>query len=128
MTTQDERQGDGWITFAMVMIGFLGAANVLEAIVALTNSKFFVQDAVFVFSDLRTWGWMVLALGIAQLAAAWSLGSRQEWARWFAIGVAACNAVGQLAFLPAYPFWAVSLFAVDIFVIYALCMYGSRRA
>ena len=88
-----------------------------------------MQNAVFVFSDLGDlgvdgpWRW-----SSPKLAAAWSLGSRQEWARWFAIGVAACNAVGQLAFLPAYPFWAVSLFAVDIFVIYALCMYGSRRA
>ena len=123
-----ERAGDGWITFAMVMLAFLGFANVLDGIVALTRSKFYVEDAVFVFSDLRTWAWIVLALGALQLLAAAALGAGRQWARWFAIAVAAINALGQLAFVPAYPFWALSLFAVDIFVIYALCMYGGRRA
>ncbi len=122
-----ETQGDGWVTFAMVMLAFAGIVNVLDGIVAVTQSKFFVQDAVFVFSDLKTWGWIVLLLGALQLLAAWSIGSGQTWARWFAIFVAAVNAIGQLAWVPAYPVWALAIFAVDILIIYALTVYAPRR-
>jgi hypothetical protein len=122
-----ETRGDGWVTFAMVMLAFAGIVNVLDGIVALTQSKVFVQDAVFVFSDLNTWGWIVLLLGALQLFAAWSIGSGQTWARWFAIFVAGVNAIGQLAWVPAYPVWALAIFAVDILIIYALTVYAPRR-
>jgi hypothetical protein len=111
----------------MVMLAFAGIVNVRDGIVALTQSKFYVQDAVYVFSDLNTWGWIVLLLGALQLLAAWSIGSGQTWARWFAIVVAAVNAIGQLAWVPAYPVWALAIFAVDILIIYALTVYAPRR-
>jgi hypothetical protein len=41
--------------------------------------------------------------------------------------VAAVNAIGQLFFLPAFPFWALTMFAVDILIIYALAVYGGSR-
>jgi hypothetical protein len=28
---------------------------------------------------------------------------------------------------PAYPFWSLCVFAIDLLVIYALAMYGNRR-
>ena len=32
----------------------------------------------------------------------------------------------QLLMIPAYPFWSLSIFAVDILAIYGLVAYGSR--
>lgn len=121
-----ETRGDGWVTFAMVMIALAGIINVLDGIVALTQSKVYVQDAVFIFSDLNTWAWIVLLLGALQLIAAVSIGSGQTWARWFAIFAVSVNAIGQLAWVPAYPVWALALFAVDILIIYALTAYAGR--
>ena len=119
--------GDGWITFAMVMIGLAGAVNVLDGIVGLTRSQFYAENAVFVFSDLKTWAWIVLILGALQLLAVAALGKGRQWARWFAIAVAAVNAVGQLAWVPAYPVIALAIFAVDILIIYGLTVYGDRE-
>jgi hypothetical protein len=37
------------------------------------------------------------------------------------------NAVAQLLMLPAYSFWSLSLFAIDIVIVYGLLEYGGRR-
>jgi hypothetical protein len=123
----DTVEGAGWVTFAAVLLGLAGAFNVFDGILALSKSRFYTAEATYVFSDLNTWGWIVLVLGVLQLLAAFSLMGGSELARWFGIFVASINAIGQLMFVPAYPFWALSLFAVDILIIYALAVYGGRR-
>jgi hypothetical protein len=40
--------------------------------------------------------------------------------------VLAGNAIAQLLMMPAYPFWSLSIFALDILAIYGLIAYGKR--
>jgi hypothetical protein len=120
-------EGLGWVSFASIMLGLAGTFNVIDAIVALTRSKFYVHGAVFVFSDLHTWAWIILLLGVLQLMAAFAVFTGSQFARWFGVATAGLNAIGQLLFLPAYPLWAISMFAVDILIIYALCAYAGPR-
>ena len=47
-------------------------------------------------------------------------------ARWFAVAVLGLNAIDQMFFLPAYPFWSLVIIAVDVVALYGLCVYGSR--
>jgi hypothetical protein len=119
--------GVGWVTFAAITLGFAGVFAIVDGIVALSRSKFYAVNAVYVFSDLRTWGWIILILGIAALFAAALLVSGSQWARWFGIAMAAINGLGQLMFVQAYPWWSVAMFAVDVLVIYALAVYGGKQ-
>ncbi|HEV8251519.1 MAG TPA: hypothetical protein VGQ15_16225 [Gaiellaceae bacterium] len=119
--------GSGWILFAGVLLGFAGVWNTINGMLAIGKSKVFVADAEYIFSDLRTWGWIILFLGILQLAAAFMLASGSEFARWFGIGVAGLNAIGQLYYVPAQPWWAMAMFAVDILIIYGLAVYAGKR-
>ena len=119
--------GSGWILFAGVLLGFAGVWNTINGMLAIGKSKVFVADQSFVFSDLRTWGWIILFLGLLQLAAALMLATGSEFARWIGIGVAGLNAIGQLYYLPAQPWWAMAMFAVDVLIIYGLAVYGGRR-
>jgi hypothetical protein len=121
-------QGYGWLLYASVILGLVGTFNVIDGIVALSKSKFFVADATYIFSDLRTWGWIVLVIGILQIVAAWTIVNGSSFGRWFGIATASLNAVAQLGFLHAYPIWALSAFAMDLLVIYALAVYGGSRA
>jgi hypothetical protein len=120
-------RGGGWILFAASMLGLAGSWNTIQGILAIADSRVFVGEQKFVFSDLQTWGWIVLILGVLQLLAAFGIVGGREGATWFGIGVAAVNAIGQLFFLPAFPFWALTMFAVDILIIYALAVYGGSR-
>ena len=47
-------------------------------------------------------------------------------ARWVGLAIASLNAIVQLLFIPAYPFWSLTLFAVDMLVIYGLVVHGAR--
>jgi hypothetical protein len=109
------------------LLGLAGIWNVVDGILAISKSHVYTANASYVFSDLKTWGWIVLILGILEGLAALAILSGSEWARWFGIGVAGINAIGQLSFVPVYPFWGLMMFAVDILIIYALAVYGGRR-
>ena len=122
-----ESRGVGWVTFAAVMLGLVGTWNFFDGILAISKSHVYTANASYVFSDLNTWGWIVLILGIVQGLAALAILSGSEWARWFGIVVAGVNAIGQLAFIPVYPWWGLAMFAVDVLIIYALAVYGGHR-
>ena len=121
-----EERANGWLVFAASMLGIAGTFSLVDGIVALSRSKFYSPNAVFVFSDLRTWGWITLILGAVAVIAAFGVLSRSQLARWFGIVAAGLSALGQFMFVQAYPFWAMFVFAADVLVIYALAMYGSR--
>jgi hypothetical protein len=120
-------RGAGWVAFASVMLGLAGLWNVLEGILAIGQSRVYVNESTFVFSDLNTWGWIMLALGTLQLFAAFSIVSGSEWGRWLGVGAALLNAIGQLYFMPAYPLWATLMFAVDVIIVYGLVVYGGKQ-
>jgi len=40
--------------------------------------------------------------------------------------VLAANAIAQMLMIPAYPFWSLALFTLDIVAIYGLVAYGQR--
>ena len=122
----ESEHGAGWLTFATIMIGLAGVWNFVEGILAIASSRVYTESTVFVFSDLNTWGWIVMILGILQALAALAIVSGSEFARWFGIAAAGLNGIGQLLFVPVYPFWALTMFAVDVLIIYALAVYGGR--
>jgi len=121
------KPGTGWITYASLMLGLAGTFNVIDVIVGLSKSKFYVADASYVFGDLRTWSWIVLLVGALEVFAALYVVRGSEFARWFGVGAAALNALAQLAFVHAYPLWTIAAFAMDILIIYALVVYGGKR-
>jgi hypothetical protein len=123
----DETKGVGWVVFAAVLLGLAGIWNFIDGILAISSSHVYVANAHYVFSDLNTWGWIVLILGCLEGFAAFTLLTGSELARWFGIAVAGVNAIGQLAFVPAYPWWSIAMFAVDILIIYGLAVYGGSR-
>lgn len=120
-------RGAGWLTFAAVMLGFGGVLGLMDGIVAVSRSSFYVAGAHFVFSDLHTWGWILIGVGALAVVAAFGVVSGSQWARWTGIVVAGLQAVAQLLMIQAYPLWSLCVFAVDVLVIYALAAYGGSR-
>lgn len=117
----------GWLGYAAIMLVFAGGWNIFDGILAIANSKVFVAHTTYVFSDLKTWGWIILLLGVGQLLAGFAIMGGSQLGRWFGIVAAGVNAIGQLMFLHAYPFWSLAMFAVDMLIIYALSVYGGRK-
>jgi hypothetical protein len=123
-----DKTHSGWVTFAGVMLFIVGVLNVIYGIAAIGDSTFFVQDQKYIISNLNTWGWVTLILGLFQFFAAFSLWSGGLYGRVFAIVAASLSAIGALLSIPAYPFWSLAVFAIDIIIIHQVAVYGGREA
>jgi hypothetical protein len=123
------RQGEGYwmIVFAVALLVTVGFFNLIDGIAAIANSHVFIANAHYVVGDLRVWGWVVLILGTLQIIAAVAVLAGSQAARWFAVVVISLNSIGQMFFIPAYPFWSLLIIAVDVVALWGLCAYGSRE-
>jgi uncharacterized membrane protein (DUF2068 family) len=123
----DDAHGQGLVTFAGVMLAIAAVLNTLYGIAAIDTAHFYTQHAKYVFCDLNTWGWFLLALGVVQAFAAFAIWRGTPWARWFGVACASVNAILQTLWIPAYPVLAMTILTLDIIVIYGLLAYGGRR-
>jgi hypothetical protein len=123
----EEGRGYGLVLFASVILLVVGCFNLIYGIAAIANSHVFVANAHYVFANQRTWGWITLIIGVVQLLAAGGMPAGNQAARWFAVAVLGLNALDMMFFIPAYPFWALMIIAVDVVALYGVCAYGSRQ-
>src|SRR6266571_3296959 len=61
--------------------------------------------------------------GILQLLAAGGVLAGNQLARWFAVVMIGLNAIDQMFFIPAYPFWSLTIIAMDVVALYGLSAY-----
>jgi hypothetical protein len=123
----EDSYGQGLVTFAGVMLLIAAILNTLYGIAAIDNANFFVNNARYVFGDLSTWGWFLVALGILQFLAALAVWRGAPWGRWFGVTWATVNAILQMLWIPASPVLAMTILTMDIIAIYGLLAYGGRR-
>ena len=119
--------GSGWLLFAGIMLMTVAILNVIYGIAAIGDSKFFVADQKYILSNLNTWGWVTLVLGAIQMLAALSIWAGNQFGRWFGIVFASLSAIAALLSLPAYPFWSLAIFSLDILIVYGLVAYGGQH-
>ena len=120
-------EGVGLVIFAAVMLLVTSFFNLIDGIAAIANSHVFVANAHYVIGDLRVWGWTALILSILQLMAGLGVLAGNQVARWAGVGLVALNLIAQMFFIPAYPFWSLTIIAVDVVALWGLCVYGSRE-
>jgi hypothetical protein len=119
----------GFALFAGVMMVMIGTFQAIEGLAAILNDKFYFVTRNYVYNiDVTAWGWIHLLLGILVGVAGFFVFTGQLWARIVGITFAVLNAIAQFLFLPHYPVWSLLMIALDVFVIWALCVYGRREA
>ena len=118
--------GYGLVLFASILLLVVGFFNLIYGIAAIANSHVFIANAHYVFASQRFWGWITLIIAILLLIAAAGILAGNQMARWFAVAMLALNAIDMMFFIPAYPFWALTIIAIDVVALYGLCAYGSR--
>jgi hypothetical protein len=122
----EEDPGYGWVLFAGTLLLMLGTLNFIEGIAAVSNSHFFVGNTHYIAGSLKTWGWVVLIIGVIEWGVGIAVFIKSQFARWVGVAILSLNAIVQLMLIPAYPFWSLSIFAVDILAIFGLVAYGGR--
>jgi hypothetical protein len=118
----------GWVFFAGIMMVTVGVVHAIQGLVAIFNSGYYVvpSSQLVVSVNYATWGWVHLIGGVVVAAAGVALFSGKTWARATAVVVAGLSALVNLAFISAYPWWAVIAIVLDVFVIYAVTVHGAE--
>lgn len=116
----------GWIIFAGVAMIVLGAFSIIEGLVAVFRSGFYLvgSSGLLVHVNYNTWGWVHFGIGVAAVLIGFGVMTGALWARVLGIALAVVSAIINLAFIPAYPVWGIIIIAVDIVIIYALAVHG----
>ena len=125
--TYAEGRGYGLVLFAGVLLLVVGFWNLIYGIAAIAQSHVFVANAHYVFGDLKTWGWITLIISALQILAGIGVMTGNQAARWAGIILVGLNLINQMFFIPAYPFWSLTIIAVDVVALWGLCVYGSRE-
>ncbi|MET0842445.1 MAG: hypothetical protein ABWY23_01245 [Mycetocola sp.] len=116
----------GWVGFAGIILLLSGVFSLIQGFVALVGSNYYyaVENGTLFLFDLTGWGWWNLIIGAVLVLTGIALFTGATWARVLAIIVASLSAIGQLLLVPAQPWWALIVIAVDILIIYAITAHG----
>ena len=108
--------------FAAIMLMAVGCFQILQGIAAIANDELFVAGGDYLFSfDTTAWGWFHLVLGLLGVGIGIAILTRTTVGLMAGIALAFVNLVAEFAFLPHYPFWALTLIGFNVVVIWALC-------
>ena len=127
MSTVNEPTGwVGWIGFAGIILILNGVFSAVQGFMALlgSNTYYLVSSGTLFLFDVTGWGWWNIIIGALLVLTGVALFSGATWARIIAVILAALSAVGQMLLLPAQPWWAFIVIAIDILVIYAVTAHG----
>ncbi len=115
----------GWIGFAGVMMIIGGFLNAFYGLVAVVNDEWVVwTNRTAMYLDISQWGWVHIVIGLVVALAGFGVFSGNVLARTIGVVIAALSLIGNFFFMPAYPFWAITVIVLDLLVIWALTVHG----
>ena len=118
----------GGVMFAATVLIIIGTFQLITGLVAIFDDDFFVVAQNYTFDlDTTAWGFVHLVIGGVMVATGYGLFVGSGWANAAAIVFASVSAVIQFFFIPYYPFWAILVIALDIWVIWSLTRPGAVR-
>jgi hypothetical protein len=85
-----------------------------------------VNNTHYIAGGLKTWGWVALLIGCMEVLVGLGVFVKNQFSRSVGVLVLTVNAIAQLLMIPAYPFWSLSIFTLDVIAIFALVVYGTR--
>lgn len=117
----------GWIAFAAIMLMIGGVLEVFYGFVALFNDTWVLstEDQIFLV-DISSWGWAHIIWGAVVFFAGLLLLRGNMLGRIVGVIAASVSMIINFVFLPAAPFWAITVIVIDALVIWAIIVHGKE--
>jgi hypothetical protein len=122
--------GTGWLFFAATVLVLAGAMRVVDSIWAFNYKGSLpsgLQDGAF-GSDLNTYAWVWLVVGIVLILSGFFVLVKAPLARWVGILAAFVGGVVAITWMPYYPVWSLVYVGLSVLVLHALITYGGRSS
>jgi hypothetical protein len=120
------KRGTGWIGFAGVVLIIAGAFDIVSGLWALDH-KDSGLDAVLYESNLETWGWIYIIVGLVILVAGFAVFGRAQWARWVGVLAAMLGILVEFFWMFQTPGRSLLYIVIALLVIYGLVVYGDKE-
>jgi hypothetical protein len=118
-------RGAGRAVFAAILLMIAGTINIIYGIGALDDARIFVNDTRFILDDLNTMGWVLIILGVIQLAGSFSLIAGNTYGRVIGIIGGTLGALGALFSIGGNnPWWSLAVFALCVYVVHGIVVLG----
>jgi hypothetical protein len=118
-------RGTARALLAATLLVIVGTLNIIYGIGALDGANIFVNDKRYILTDLNTMGWVLIILGVIQLAGGFSLMRGNTYGRVIGIIGASLGAIGALLSIGgAYPWWSLAIFFLCIYIVHGIFVYG----
>ncbi len=118
-------RGTGRVIFTATLLLIVGTLNFIYGIGALDGANVFVNDTRYIFTNLNTMGWVLIILGVIQLAGGLSLMVGNTFGRVIGIIGGIFGAIGALLSVGgAYPWWSLAIFALCIYIVHGIFIFG----
>jgi hypothetical protein len=116
----------GWVLFVSIIMLSSGLINIAQGLIALLDDDFYGASATGLAVDASypAWGIALVVLGVALVVGACGVLTGYRWGRTIGVLAAGVNALVNLGFVAAYPYWTVLAVAFDVIAIYALVVHG----
>jgi hypothetical protein len=124
-----ENDGFGWRMFAGIMVLMVGAFNVVDGLVGITQTNYigrYTSGQLPITNDVETWSWVILIIGSVRILAGLGIFVGNMFGRIVGVIAAGVNALAQLAYVNHNTFWSFTVVLVDILIIYGLVVHGGR--
>jgi hypothetical protein len=121
-------RGTGRVVFAATLLLIVGVVNIIYGIGALDDANIFTDSTRFVLDNLNTLGWVLIILGIIQLAGGLSLMAGNTFGRVIAIVGGVLGALGALFSIgDGNPWWSLAVFVLCIYVVHGVIVFGQHE-
>ena len=118
-------RGTGRALLAATLLLIVGTLNIIYGIGALDGANIFVNDKRYILTDLNTMGWVLIVLGVIQLAGGLSLIGGNTYGRVIGIIGGSLGAIAALLSIGgSYPWWSLGIFFLCIYVVHGIFIYG----
>ena len=118
-------RGTGRALLAATLLVIVGTLNIIYGIGALDGANIFVNDKRYILINLNAMGWVLIILGVIQLAGGFSLMAGNLYGRVIGIIGASLGAIGALLSIGgAYPWWSLAIFFLCIYIVHGIFVYG----
>ena len=119
-------RGAGRVVFVAFLLLLVGTLNIIYGIGAVADANFYVNDTRLILTNLHTMGWVLIILGVIQLTGGFSLIAGNVYGRVIGIIAGSLGAIGALLSMgDSHPFWELGIFALCIWIVYGIIVYGS---
>ena len=121
-------RGTGRALLAATLLVIVGTLNIIYGIGALDDANIFTNDKRYILTNLNTLGWVLIVLGVIQLAGGFSLMAGNTYGRVIGIIGGSLGAIGALLSIGgSYPWWSLGIFFLCVYVVHGIFIYGEEE-